>query len=147
MTQSKDERLVELSKATVDAKIFGTGLLCIFADNSFSHVPIEAVQIDVSKLTDKTMSVSWRSWGDVFNHYKSKGLDPADAAYHADEWEKCRKAGSEPVAWLKEWETDGEKRRRVDLTPDLEPWLRDRSPKVTPLYPLTSANDTDNGDS
>jgi hypothetical protein len=28
------------------------------------------------------------SWGEVYNHHKSKGLDPNDAAYRADEWEK-----------------------------------------------------------
>ena len=28
-----------------------------------------------------------KTWGDVFNHHKSKGCDPSDAAYRADQWE------------------------------------------------------------
>lgn len=29
----------------------------------------------------------WKEWGDVFNHYCSKGLDHSDAAYRADQWQ------------------------------------------------------------
>lgn len=55
-------------------------------------------------------------------------------------------AGRKPAAWLKEWIGAGDRQcRRVDLTPDLEPWLRDRNVKVTPLYPLTPAGDTADG--
>jgi hypothetical protein len=30
----------------------------------------------------------WSDWGEVYNHYKAKGMDPSDAAYRADQWEK-----------------------------------------------------------
>jgi hypothetical protein len=42
----------------------------------------------------------------------------------------------EPVAWLKEWTDDDAPfhRRRVDLSPDCEPWLVRHNPKITPLY-------------
>jgi hypothetical protein len=32
-----------------------------------------------------------KTWGDVFNHHKAKGMDAADAAYRADQWEKRQK--------------------------------------------------------
>ena len=38
---------------------------------------------DLSKL-----AASRKTWGTVFSHYKAKGCDPSDAAYHADQWEK-----------------------------------------------------------
>jgi hypothetical protein len=28
------------------------------------------------------------TWGDVYNRHKAKGMDPSDAAFRADEWEK-----------------------------------------------------------
>jgi hypothetical protein len=28
------------------------------------------------------------TWGDIFNRYRSKGLDLSDAAFRADAWEK-----------------------------------------------------------
>jgi hypothetical protein len=42
-----------------------------------------------------------------------------------------------PVAWLKEWDSVGHTRtglRRVDLTPECEPWLQNMCPTITPLY-------------
>lgn len=41
---------------------------------------------------------------------------------------------SKPLAYLKEWEVDGDKRTRVDLHSDCEPWLRGYRPHITPLY-------------
>lgn len=38
---------------------------------------------------------------------------------------------AEPVAWLKEW---GDGRRRVDLDPSIEVWMKYERPTVTPLY-------------
>jgi len=29
-----------------------------------------------------------KTWGDVFDHYKAKGMDQSDAAYRADQWEQ-----------------------------------------------------------
>lgn len=28
------------------------------------------------------------SWSDIYWHYRRKGMDPNDAAYRADQWEK-----------------------------------------------------------
>lgn len=39
-----------------------------------------------------------------------------------------------PVAYLKEWTVNGDPRVRVDLYPDLEPWMVAYHPTVTPLY-------------
>ena len=33
---------------------------------------------------------TWQTWGDVYWHYRLKGMDPNDAAYRADEWETRR---------------------------------------------------------
>ncbi len=47
------------------------------------------------------------------------------------------RAGGEPVAWLKEWDSVGHAMkglRRVDLTPECEPWLAAMCPTITPLY-------------
>ena len=33
------------------------------------------------------------TWGTIFNHYKRKGHDPADAAYRADQWQKRQDTG------------------------------------------------------
>lgn len=45
-----------------------------------------------------------------------------------------------PVAWLIEWDAhDGQEpcyRARVGFTPEIEPWMAERNPKVTPLAPL-----------
>jgi hypothetical protein len=38
------------------------------------------------------------------------------------------------LAYLKEWDVAGEKRRRVDLALDCEPWLTAYRPHITPLY-------------
>lgn len=47
-----------------------------------------------------------------------------------------------PVAYLIEWrDYEGQPCRRVQLTPDLEPWLERHSPKVTPLVRAASQPD------
>ena len=51
-------------------------------------------------------------------------LKPIDEAI----WEA---EGREPVAYLIEWNID---RRRVQLSAELEPWLQEENPVVTPLY-------------
>lgn len=40
----------------------------------------------------------WTTWGEVFNHYVSKGWDKAQCAQMADEWEKKNKPKLEHIA-------------------------------------------------
>ena len=47
MKQDYDERLREVSKATVEAKMYGCGFIMLTADGAFFYVPVEAVKIDV----------------------------------------------------------------------------------------------------
>lgn len=38
------------------------------------------------------------TWGDIFNRHKSRGCDPSDAAYRADQWEaRSDKEGAKAV--------------------------------------------------
>lgn len=43
--QPYDERLKEVSRATVDAQIWGCGFLMILPDNSFQHIPHDRIVI------------------------------------------------------------------------------------------------------
>ena len=43
--QTKDERLAEVSRATIDAHLLGCGFLMILPDNSFKHVPVEDIYL------------------------------------------------------------------------------------------------------
>lgn len=35
----------------------------------------------------KEAGTGWKTWGDVYRHYRRKGHDHSDCAYRADEWE------------------------------------------------------------
>jgi len=43
--QPRDERLAEVSRATVDAKLYGAGFIMILPDGVMKHVPLERIQI------------------------------------------------------------------------------------------------------
>jgi hypothetical protein len=43
--QSKDDRYREVSKATIDAKLYGVGFLAIHADNSFEYIDSTRIAI------------------------------------------------------------------------------------------------------
>ena len=51
--QSKDERLNEVSRATVDAKLWGAGFLMLFPDGSFKHIPLDRIRITPEKQPDQ----------------------------------------------------------------------------------------------
>lgn len=62
----------------------------------------------------------------------NRRADPAPSPVTAEQ------VAGEPVAWLKEWQSCGgaQSFRRVDLKPDVEPWLDNMCPTITPLGPL-----------
>ena len=45
MKQTYEQRLREVSLATIDAKLRGCGFLMILPDNSFQHVPHDLIEI------------------------------------------------------------------------------------------------------
>ena len=48
-----------------------------------------------------------KTWDDVFNRHLDKGMDHADAAYRADQWERQRARQSVNAPIAPEGKTDG----------------------------------------
>lgn len=44
-SQPYDERLREVSLATMDAKLLGVGFLMILPDNNFKYVPLDKISV------------------------------------------------------------------------------------------------------
>lgn len=50
----RDEKLRQVSLATMDAKLLGCGFVMILPDNSFQHVPLDRIEIKPEKGAQET---------------------------------------------------------------------------------------------
>ncbi len=77
----------------------------------------------------------WKEWGDVFNHYCSKGCDHSDAAYRADQWQDRQTDNPlGPVRHKWDWRVPGSLKeiiqlleRRIEVHALWRDWLKDNS--------------------
>lgn len=71
--------------------------------------------------------------------------DELGAAISQGFWDVLQAGSDAPLAWLKEWYSDGEVRRRVDLTPGMDRWLEVLDVRVTPLFMFVEGPKADVG--
>lgn len=101
---------------------------------------------DLDNVMDDIIGHDFKDDGPWVAEFEIGGLS-IEPAYESAAAERAlsqapQAAQPEPVAYLKEWDSVGHARtglRRVDLTPDCEPWLANMCPKITPLHAAPQA--------